>query len=152
MAKGLNLDPELKDALDDKFQNLSNMYESKFRLLATKAENLEEHIKLMNQIQSENIKPKDLTMEKLIELLARIEENRSKAQRRVIASDPYTGHSQFGNRPYEIWQKFHECFGPDYFLEIIEEEYGIAPGQSELMQQKVQDFFMNEMQKIKSTL
>lgn len=91
-------------------------------------------------------------MEKLIELLARIEENRSKAQRRVIASDPYTGHSQFGNRPNEIWQKFHECFGPDYFLEIIEEEYGIAPGQIELMQQKMQDFFMSDMQKIKSTL
>jgi hypothetical protein len=50
VTKGLNLDPELKDALADKFQNLSNMYESKFRLLATKAENLEEHIKLMNQI------------------------------------------------------------------------------------------------------
>lgn len=76
-------------------------------------------------------------MDKLIELLARIEEVRSKAHRKIMVTDPYTGHLQVGNRPLEIWRKFHECFGPDYFLEIIEEEYGIAPGQNEIMQQKV---------------
>jgi hypothetical protein len=46
---------------------------------------------LMNKVNSEHIKPHELTMEKLIELLARIEEVRSKNARRIIESDPYTG-------------------------------------------------------------
>jgi hypothetical protein len=45
----------------------------------------------MNKINSEYIKPQDLTMEKLLELLSRIEEVRSKNSRRIIESDPYTG-------------------------------------------------------------
>lgn len=45
----------------------------------------------MNKVNSEFIKPQDLTMEKLLELLARIEEVRSKNARRIIESDPYTG-------------------------------------------------------------
>jgi hypothetical protein len=45
----------------------------------------------MNKVNSEYIKPQDLTMEKLLELLSRIEEVRSKNARRIIESDPYTG-------------------------------------------------------------
>lgn len=50
VTKGIQLDPELKEVLASKLHNLSNMYENKFRLLASKAENLEDQVKLMNQI------------------------------------------------------------------------------------------------------
>ena len=32
---------------------------------------------------------------------------------------------------------FHEHFGPEYFLEVIEEEYGIAPGANEFLAIKI---------------
>jgi hypothetical protein len=72
-------------------------------------------------------------MEKLIELLARTEEVRSKQSRRILLADPYAGTTQVSKRPPEIWAKFHECFGPDYFLECIEEEYGISKGQNDAL-------------------
>lgn len=45
----------------------------------------------MNKVNTEYIKPHELTMDKLLELLAKIEEVRSKNARRIIESDPYTG-------------------------------------------------------------
>ena len=68
----------MQEALDSKLKALRNMYEQKFRVLSAKAENLEEQMIMMNQVQSEHLKPKDLTMEKLIELLGKIEEVRNK--------------------------------------------------------------------------
>ena len=50
VTKGIQLDPELREVLASKLHNLSNMYENKFRLLASKAENLEDQVKLMNQL------------------------------------------------------------------------------------------------------
>ena len=70
-------------------------------------------------------------MEKLIELLAKIEELRSKHARKILESDPFEGMLKVSKRPPEIWKKFHDCFGPDYFLEVIEEEYGISPGSND---------------------
>jgi len=35
------------------------------------------------------------------------------------------------NRPQQIWNMLQKNFGSDYFLEVIEEEYGIAPGANE---------------------
>lgn len=63
----------------------------KLKLSICKQEQLEEQMALMNQIKSEFLKPKEMTMEKLIELLAKIEETRSKNARKLIESDPYTG-------------------------------------------------------------
>jgi hypothetical protein len=91
VTKGLALSPDVQEALDSKLKALRNMYEQKFRVLSAKAENLEEQIIMLNSVQSEHLKPKDLTMEKLIELLSKIEEVRNKQQRKTLASDPYTG-------------------------------------------------------------
>lgn len=121
------------------------MYEIKFKQLAVKAENLEDHVKMLNQIQSENIKPRDLTMEKLIELLARMEEVKTKQSRRILREDPYVGVTQVSKRPPEIWAVFHEHFGPDYFLECIEEEYGIERGENRRVQAKIDRFFAEQI-------
>lgn len=142
----------MQEALDSKLKALRNMYEQKFRVLSAKAENLEEQIIMLNSVQSEHLKPKDLTMEKLIELLSKIEEVRNKQQRKTLASDPYTGSLQVSNRPPEIWAKFHEEFGPDYFLECIEEEYGISPGSNDQLHHKIENFFHGEVARYKDLL
>jgi hypothetical protein len=47
-AKGLDIDPEISKAFSQKLKEITNMYEIKFRTLAVKAENLEDHVKLLN--------------------------------------------------------------------------------------------------------
>ena len=91
VTKGLKLDPDVQTALDTKIKTLTNTYEGKLKVFTAKCEILEEQMALMNKVNSEHIKPHELTMEKLIELLARIEEVRSINARRIIESDPYTG-------------------------------------------------------------
>lgn len=140
-SKGLMVDEEIKKGFETKMRQIHTMYEVKYRQLAAKAVNLEESVNLMNQVKSENLKPKDMTMEALIELLARVEEVRGKNERRTLKSDPYTGGMQVKKRPPAIWRKFHECFGEDYFIECIEEEYGIAKGQTEKMRAILEDKF-----------
>jgi hypothetical protein len=91
VTKGLKLDPDVQKALDTKIKTLTNTYEGKLKIYTAKCEVLEEQVALMNKVNSEYIKPHELTMEKLLELLAKIEEVRSKNARRIIESDPYTG-------------------------------------------------------------
>lgn len=55
-------------------------------------------------------------------------------------------------RPPEIWAKFHEVFGPDYFLECIEEEYGIKPGSNDHLHHKIEHFFTGEVARYKDLL
>lgn len=43
--------------LDGKLKELRNTYERKYRILESKAANLEEKIIMLNQVQSEHLKP-----------------------------------------------------------------------------------------------
>ena len=45
------------------------------------------------------------------------------------------------NRPIVIWNMFKEHFGEDYFLEVIEEEYGMTPGANEVLSIKISEHF-----------
>ena len=49
------------------------------------------------------------------------------------------------NRPQVIWNLLQKNFGSDYFLEVIEEEYGIAPGANEEFAQKIQVHFDHQI-------
>lgn len=104
----------------------------------------------MNQINNENIKPNELTVEKLFELLSRIESVRNQNARKILEANPYTGQIEVGKRPPEIWKTFHKFFGPDYFHEVIEEEYGISPKTDSQMANQISKFFDNQVQKFKS--
>ena len=49
------------------------------------------------------------------------------------------------NRPQVIWNLLQEHFGQDYFLEVIEEEYGISPGANKQFEKQIQAHFDSQI-------
>ena len=45
------------------------------------------------------------------------------------------------NTPLVIWEQIHRYFGDDYFLEIIEDEYGISQDSTEKLSKQLQQQF-----------
>ena len=45
------------------------------------------------------------------------------------------------NRARVIWDLFKEHFGEEFFLECIEEDFGIAPGSDELLAKQITKHF-----------
>ena len=87
----------------------------------------------MEAINSEGVKLSDLNTEKLIEKAAIIEEQQKQSEIELRALDPKATVMNKGksSRPKAIWEFLQKSFGADYFLDVIEEEYGISPGANE---------------------
>lgn len=49
------------------------------------------------------------------------------------------------NRPKVIWRLLKENFDPDYFLDVIADEYGIMPKANDFLAQKIKDYFDSEL-------
>ena len=45
------------------------------------------------------------------------------------------------SRAKEIWTLLTKYFGPDYFLDAVQVEYGIGPGQSDKISQEIKRHF-----------
>jgi hypothetical protein len=59
--------------------------------------------------------------------------------------DPTSRTKANMNRPQQVWNMLEKHFGSDYFLEVIEEEYGIAPGANEFFAKQIQDHFDSQI-------
>ena len=79
--------------------------------------------------------------EKLIESIASIEELKRDQQAKLSKLDKMQMRKQDKQRPLQVWQMLQKNFGSDYFVDAIEEEYGIAPNASEVFAQEVKNHF-----------
>ena len=106
---------------------------SQVRLISHHTDGLHQKVVLMEAINAEGVRLADLSTEKLIEKAAIIEEQQKQSEIKLRAMDPKATGINKGktSRPKAIWEILQRNFGADYFLDVIEEEYGISPGANE---------------------
>lgn len=95
----------------------------------------------MESLNQDGIKYADLDTETLVARIADVEQLKRDQNEELRHLDPTMRGMEFMNRPLIIWQLFQKHFGSEYFLEVIEEEYGIAPGANELIAAKISQHF-----------
>ena len=90
------------------------------------------------------MKLSDFTTERLVAYLAEIEKNRVEHLRAITQIEPTT-HSEELNRAKVVWELFKEHFGDEFFLDCIEEDFGISPGSDELLAKQITKHFNTDL-------
>ena len=99
----------------------------------------------MENMNKDGMKFEELDTTKLIERCASLEDQKRDQLAQLRVLDPTQRGKAEMNRPQVIWNLLKQNFGNDYFLEVIEEEYGIAPGANELFASQISQHFDNQV-------
>ena len=94
-------------------------------------------------MNKDGIKFSDMDTDKLIERIYSIEELKRNQNAKLRQLDPSSKKKKEMNRPQCIWNMLTQYFGQDYFLEVIEEEFGITPGANEIYASKIEHHFQH---------
>ena len=95
----------------------------------------------MENMNKDGIKFSEMDTEKLIERIYAIEDLKRNQNAQLRQLDPNSKKKKEMNRPQCIWNMLTHHFGSDYFLEVIEEEFGITPGANEIYASKIEHHF-----------
>ena len=125
------LDPKVVEILNQKLSSVKDFFMKQVRLIQHYNDELREKVDMMESMNKDGMKFADMETEKLIERIGMIEDLRRESKTKLRQIDPSSRTKANMNRPQQIWNMLMSSFGADYFLEVIEEEYGIAPGANE---------------------
>ena len=131
--------------LNAKIAQIRDFFLGQIHTITFHSDTLLQKVTLMESVNKGGVKFEDLDSERLIELLSQVEENvreRNFKQCRVDAG-ARTKDEMF--RQKVLWDLLAKYFGPDYFLEVIEEEYGVAPGQNDQLDKQIKKHFRNDI-------
>ena len=87
------------------------------------------------------MKLSDFTTERLVEYIAELEKKKVTYLREITQIEPAGQNERDLNRPKVIWELFKEHFGEEFFLDCIEEDFGISPGSDELLARQIVKHF-----------
>ena len=95
--------------------------------------------------QKQGLKFKDMTAENLIDKIGELERHKHEQRKQMRKVDPVSASKLDYNRPKVIWKHMSKKLGDDFFLEAIEEAYGIKPGSNEFLAKQISDHFENQI-------
>lgn len=81
-----------------------------------------------------------------------IEDLRRENTAKLRKIDPSSNTKANKNRAKQIWDMLIKNFGSDYFVEVIEEEYGISPGSNESFKAQIDFHFNSQIKELKNEL
>ena len=113
---------------------------------------LRQNVALMENLNKEGIKLADLNTDKLVGIISRVEKLKREQNMQLRRLDPSVRGSKDLNRPFIIWNILHKHFGQDFFLEVIEEEYGITPHANQILELKMTEHFETSVNNYKTKL
>ncbi|CDW87972.1 UNKNOWN [Stylonychia lemnae] len=108
------LPKQYQEIMNLKIQEMKQGYQKILSDLASSNEALYKQVAILDMINKHGIKFKDMNAEHLISRLYRIQKD-----------------------PQLIWNVLHQFYGDDYFIELIEDEYGISPQSYEKLQEQM---------------
>ena len=135
------LEPHIVAILNSKLEQIKTYFIGQIQLISHHTESLRQNVALMENMNKDGIKFSDLDTEKLIERIYTIEELKRNQNTELRQLDPSSKYKKDMNRPQCIWNMLTRHFGQDYFLEVIEEEFGITPGANEIYASKIEHHF-----------
>lgn len=92
-------------------------------------------------MNKDGLKFNEMDTKTLIEKMAEVEEIKRDQNAQLRILDPTSKGNPDMNRPLVIWNLLQSHFGQDYFLEVIEEEYGISPGANKQFETQINNHF-----------
>ena len=95
----------------------------------------------MESMNKDGIKYSDMNTEGLIARMAELEALKRDQNATLRTIDPISKNNKDMNRPLLIWSCLQEKFGNDYFVEVIEDEYGISPGSNDNFSLQLENHF-----------
>ena len=133
--EGLSLAPEVRTLLNQKLESLTTFFNQQLQANALNIENYEFRLKQIEQ--NSTLKRDDLTPEKLIQLLAVQEKHKEKHLQETIKLNSDAVEAKELNRPRVVWDLLRKHFRDEYFLEPIEEDFGITPGSDKMLRDQI---------------
>ena len=121
------LDTQTQKILNAKIAQIRDHFIGQINIINYNADCLQQKVTLMEKMNKDGVKFRDLDAEQLIFRLSQVEEVKCEQNIKLCEIDSAAKHRADIFRPRLIWDLLAKYFGPEYFLEVVEEEYGISP-------------------------
>ena len=131
----------MKEILNSKIDQVKELFIDQIKIIQHHADSEREKINLHERLNKGGLKFAEMDTEKLIENIASIVELKRDQNAKLSKLDKTQMRKQDKQRPLQVWQMLQKNFGSDYFVDAIEEEYGIAPNASDVFAQEVKNHF-----------
>ena len=129
VAEGLS--PDLVKVLNTKLDQMKERFEELLHEKTLQVKHLERRVQVQENLNKEGVKYGDLKVEKLVNLLWEMDqiEIEEMAERHVKGAR-YEGAKR-------LWLLLEQRYGEDYFLDIIEDRFGMANEQSDQIDRQI---------------